>query len=54
MVGGVRRNADATFAEAFHRMSAFAEAFHRMSAVRHSDFLGRVYGRWFFHDQTQP
>ena len=44
MVGGVRRNADATF----------AEAFHRMSAVRHSDFLGRVYGRWFFHDQTQP
>lgn len=44
MVGGVRRNADAPF----------AEAFHRMSAVRHSDFLGRVYGRWFFHDQTQP
>jgi hypothetical protein len=44
MVGGVRRNADATF----------AEAFHRMSAVRHSDFLGRVYGRWFFRDQTQP
>lgn len=44
MVGGVRRNAGAPF----------AEAFHRMSAVRHSDFLGRVYGRWFFHDQTQP
>ena len=44
MVGGVRRNAEAPF----------AEAFHRMSAVRHSDFLGRVYGRWFFHDQTQP
>ena len=44
MVAGVRRNADAPF----------AEAFHRMSAVRHSDFLGRVYGRWFFHDQTQP
>jgi hypothetical protein len=32
----------------------FTEAFHSMSAVRHSDFLGRVYGRWFFHDQTQP
>lgn len=44
LVAGVRRNADAPF----------AEAFHRMSAVRHSDFLGRVYGRWFFHDQTQP
>ncbi len=44
MVAGVRRNPDAPF----------AEAFHRMSAVRHSDFLGRVYGRWFFHDQTQP
>lgn len=44
LVAGVRRNADA----------AFAEAFHRLSAVRHSDFLGRVYGRWFFHDQTQP
>ncbi len=44
MVGGVRRNAEAPF----------AEAFHRMSAVRHSDFLGRVYGRWFFRDQTQP
>lgn len=44
MVAGVRRNPDAPF----------AEAFHRMSAVRHSDFLGRVYGRWFFNDQTQP
>jgi hypothetical protein len=44
MVAGVRRNPDAPF----------AEAFHRMSAVRHSDFLGRVYGRWFFRDQTQP
>ncbi|MEY2788479.1 MAG: Signal peptidase peptidase, partial [Verrucomicrobiota bacterium] len=44
LVGGFRRNPDAPF----------AEAFHRMSAVRHSDFLGRVYGRWFFHDQTQP
>ena len=46
MVGGVgvRRNAEVPF----------AEAFHRMSAVRYSDFMGRVYGRWFFHDQTQP
>ena len=44
VVGGALRGAE----------GAYAEAFLRMSTVRHSDFLGRVYGRWFFHDQTPP
>ena len=45
MVGGVRRVPDA----------AFGEAFLRMSTVRHSDFLGRAYGRWFFDtSRTEP
>lgn len=45
MMGGVRRLAD----------DSFAEAFLRMSAVRHSDFLGRAYGRWFFNTpSTEP
>ncbi len=42
VAGGVRRDAEAPF----------AEAFLRMSTVRHSDFLGRAYGRWFFDTPT--
>lgn len=45
VVGGALRGAE----------GAYAEAFLRMSTVRHSDFLGRAYGRWFFDTpSTEP